>query len=222
MARDSSFFYMTNEMALDNQFINGSYIFQQDATNDARSNGLTVTDCHSVLSLGIDVQLQNYQLAQFKGTTLDLGAGGAAALYLNNCQDIHFTDGWLACTSAARTAGRVGVFYQSTRHSTFCNNTFNGCGIGFEGNGGSSVSINDNVFDNCLTFDITDISTAVGYYVSGNKHKNTLTGATISIGGGASKSNIVVNNFLTQASYAIPVGTNAINSPNVYSAGFPV
>jgi hypothetical protein len=222
MARDSSFFYMTNEMALDNTFVNGSYIFQQDATNDARSNGLTVTDCHSVLSDGIDVNLQNYQLAQFKGCTFDLGNGGAAAMYINNCQDIHMTDGWIACSATGRAAGRVGVFYQSSRHCTFSQNTFNGCSIGFEGNGGSSVSILDNVFDNCAVFDITDIASAIGYYVAGNKHKNTVSGATISIGGASSKSNIVVNNIMTQASYAIPVGTNAINSPNVYSAGFPI
>lgn len=222
MARDSSFFYMTNEMALDNTFVSGSYIFQQDAFNDARSNGLTVTDCHSVLSLGIDVQLQNYQLAQFKGTTLDLGNGGAAALYLNNCQDIHFTDGWIACTSAARTAGRVGVFYQTTRHSTFTQNTFNSCGVGFEGNNGSSVTVSDNVFDNSLTSDITDIGSAIGWYVHGNKNKNATVGLPITIGGGSSKSNIVCNNFFTGTTYSIPVGTNSINTPNIFSAGFPV
>ena len=219
MGRDSSFFYMTNEMALDNTFINGSYIFQQDATNDARSNGLTVTDCHSVLSLGIDVNLQNYQLAQFSGTTLDLGQSGAAALFLNNCQDIHFHNGWIACSAAGRAAGRVGVFYQTTRHSTFTHNTFNGCAVGFEGNNGSSVSVTDNTFDNDSQFDITDIGTGVGYYVAGNKHKNAVSGAPISLAGHA---NIVVNNIMAGSSYSIPVGTNSINTPNIFSAGFPV
>jgi len=222
MDRDSSFFYMTREMALDNTFSGGSYIFHQDPTNDARSNGLTVTDCHSVLSTGVDVQLQNYQLAQFHGTTLDLGTAGVAALALNNCQDIHFTDGWIASSAAGRAGGRAGVFYLNTRHSSFNGNTFNGCATGFFGTNGSSVSINDTAFDNCRDFDITDNGSAIGYYVSGNKHKNNVTGAPISLGGGASKSNIVVNNMMTGSSYSIPVGTNSINTPNVFSAGFPV
>ena len=220
MTRDSSFFYFRGEMGLDNTFTSGSYIYQQDPVNDARSNGLTVTDCHNVLSFGIDVQLQNYQLAQFINTTLDLGQGGAAALYLNNCQDIHFHDGWIACHPTARTAGRVGIFSQTTRHSSFNGNTFNSCYIGYQGNNASSTSINDNAFDNSLNADITDISAGVGMVVMGNKHKNNVTG--VPIGFSAGHANVVAYNIMAGSSYSINAGTNSINTPNIFSAAFPV
>ena len=219
MGRDSSFFYIRGEMALDNLFINGSYIFQQDATNDARTNGLNVTDCHSVLSAGIDVNLQNFQLACFINSSLDLGLAGAAAMYLNNCQDIHFDNGWVACEAGARAAGRVGVFSQTTRHSTFNGNTWNGCYVAFEGNLASSTSICDGAFDNSLYADILDLAGAVGLVCMGNKHKNNVATVPVQLGGSG---NIVCNNIFRGGSYGINTGANSINTPNLFSVAFPV
>lgn len=220
--RDSSFQYHTDEMCLDGQSLVGAYIYQDDPIGDGLSNALSVTDCRSVFSAGIDIRLKNYQLATFANCILDLGTAGIAALWLFSCQDVHYHNGWIACATAGMNAGRAGIYIEASRHNSFHNNTFNGCDVGVLGNGASTLNVEGNVFIADRTADITDIGVAVGWIVTGNRHKNGTTSLPVSIGGTSSKSNLVCNNIFSGTTYTIPTGTNSINTPNIFSAGFPI
>lgn len=209
--RDSSFHYHFAEMTLNG----ANYIYQDDPTNDARSNALFVTDCQSVLATGIDVRLKNYQLATFKGCVFDLGGVGEAALYCVGCQDVHYSDGWLASSAAAAAAGRDGLVFNACRNSSAHDNTVVNCSAGIVGIGSTAISVHNNVFESNLGFDITDVGAPIGWTVMGNISRTVVSGAPIGLSGGSS--NLVVGNVSKQ-SYTPSGGSGGVVANNLGGA----
>ena len=217
--RDSSFHYHIGEISPGNSFLNGTYIYQDDPTNDALSNGCFITDCHSVNGTGIDIRFKNYQTIFIKGSSFDLGSSGPAACWFLNCQDVHIENGWVASSSAAGTAGRVGIYMETSRNSSASGLTFVNNQVGFEGNNSKSISITNNAFDSQKVADIVDIGTTpIGYVVTGNRHTTLSSQNAIQLGGASSSSHVVTGNIHKQVSYSILAGTNSITTGNIFSA----
>ena len=217
--RGSSFHYHSGEMCLSSSFVNGGYIYGDDPVNDAYSNGLFIDSCNSVTCAGIDIRLRNWQAVFIDKGGYDLGSAGQAALWFGQCQDVEIDSCWIASTNAAAVANRYGVQFDNSRNSNVSKCTIVNNKRGVSGLNGSSIGISQTTFEGNLEYDIADSAAAVGWAISGTRHRTVVSsGAPIWLNASGAGSNTVIGAIMKQPSHTIPLGVNSQAVGNVFGA----
>jgi len=216
MLRGSSFFYMRGIMSFD-----ATFIFAQDTTYDAFSNGLLLDMCHSITAIDMSMYVEGWQAVYVDKCGFDLGSGGPAAVKIFKCTDGAFTDCYV---SSNNSITRAGILFDTShtfvvRGGTIVNNSVGLYVIGQ--NGVATKIVVDGVkFDGNDTNDVLGLSYATGCKLVNNHHVKQMsrTGASFEIylNTTGTDYNIVQFNTLKGTTYAIVGGANSVIGNNIF------
>jgi hypothetical protein len=173
MYRGSSFFYMNNLMSFDSTFV-----FAQDASADAFSNGITIDSCHAVTCASNAINIEGYQAVYISKSGCDLGFGGTSAMRFKNTQDIGITNGFIS-SNPAFAPSRHGIILDGSHTFNITGNTIvnNNIGIYINPPVGKSPNglISGNKFDGQSIADIALYGDTEAVKITGNHFAKQLS-----------------------------------------------
>jgi hypothetical protein len=216
MLRGSSFFYLRGCMSFDPTFI-----YAQDTTYDAFSNGMTLVDCNSITASAECMYVEGWQAVYISQCGFDLGSGGTAALKFYNCTDGAISDCFV---SSDNSTTRAGIIFDtshtfSVRGCTIVNNSV---GINIVGQNGvaTKIVVDGNKFDGNNTNDVLGLSYATCCKVVNNHYvkqmSRTGTNYEVYLNTTGTDYDIVQFNTFRGTSYTINAGANSIVGNNIF------
>jgi len=209
---------------------NRRFLHLDDKEADGYTHGISLTNCHAIFCSEEDVYLIGGQTIYIDGCSFDLGIGGSAALVFKKCQDVRFSNGWMA----AGVEGRDAAHIEDSNRWSITNSTINNChrGIVIRGPGpyptaGTIVGnqfganrLNDIVLEGDVTLMVIQSNQFTSLDATFPDVKNRQEIVAFGSGNG---SNIINNNIFAGVKYEIPGGVNSITEPNIWDGkGFVV
>jgi hypothetical protein len=216
MLRGSSFFYLRGCMSFD-----ATFIYAQDTTYDAFSNGLVLDNCNSITATAACMYVEGWQAVYIAKCGFDLGSGGTSALKFYKCTDGAISDCFVSSNDSVT---RAGIIFDTSH--TFavrgCTIVDNSVGINILGSAGTATKIvvDGNKFDGNATNDVLGFSYATCCKIVNNhfvkQQARTGTDYEVYLNTTGTDYNIVQFNTFHGSSYVITSGANSIIGNNIF------
>lgn len=209
---------------------NRRFLHLDDQEADGYTHGISLTNSHSIFCSEEDIYLVGGQTIYIDGCSFDLGIGGKAALHLHKCQDIRFSNGWIA----AGRERRDGIHLIDSPRWSITTSTINNCYRGLVAKGPAlyptAGTISGNQFganrlhDIFLAGDVTCLIVQANQFVSLDESFPKISNRQeIVEASNGNTGNIFSHNTFAGQEYKIANGKNNIVGPNIWNVkGFKV